>query len=201
MTQIFKDGVCIPITLIEIGPCTVLQVKTKEKDGYQALQLGFEDKRIKRCTKPEIGHAEKHAKTSPKRYVKEIPWDGTGDIKAGDKITASHIKDLKFVDVIGISKGRGFAGCVKRYHFAGGPKTHGQSDRLRAPGSIGSSASPSRVFKGLKMPGHMGAVRRTVINLKVVEVNENRGTLMVNGGIPGHNGGYVIIKKSPKKKQ
>jgi len=210
MIQIFKEGKCLPVTVIEVGPCTVMQVKTKEKDGYTALQLGFEDKkvkdmskgprRIRRATKPEIGHAKKHANTVPKKFVREIEWDGKEEVVAGQQITVDILENFKAVDVIGTSKGRGFQGGVKRYHFKGGPKTHGQSDRLRAPGSIGSSAYPSRVFKGMRMAGHMGNERCTLQNIKLVDIDKERNWISIMGSVPGPNGGYVIVRKSKHTK-
>lgn len=210
MIQIFKEGKCLPVTVIEVGPCTVMQVKTKEKDGYTALQLGFEDKkvkdmskgprRIRRATKPEIGHAKKHANTLPKRFVREIEWDGKEEVVAGQQITVDILENFTAVDVIGTSKGRGFQGGVKRYHFKGGPKTHGQSDRLRAPGSIGSSAYPSRVFKGMRMAGHMGNERCTLQNIKLVDIDKERNWISIMGSVPGPNGGYVIVRKSKHTK-
>lgn len=195
MTQIFQDGKRIPVTVIAAGPCTVLQVKTKETDGYQALQLGFEDKKESRASKPELGHAKK-SESAPKKFVNEIEWDGKDEVSAGDVVELDIFEKMKYVDVVGISKGKGFQGGVRRYGFRGGPKTHGQSDRLRAPGSIGQSSQPSRVFKGTRMAGQMGNKQRTSRNLQVVDVDKEMGFIAVKGSIPGPNGGYVVVKRS-----
>ncbi|BBM86814.1 50S ribosomal protein L3 [Candidatus Uabimicrobium amorphum] len=195
MTQIFERGDCIPVTVIEVGPCSVLQVKTQEKDGYTALQLGYDDRKEKRATKSEVGHAKK-ANATPKKFVKEISWNGEGEVEVGKEVTAADIAEFKIVDISGVSKGKGFQGTVKRYGFAGGPASHGQGDRLRARGSIGCSASPARVFKGVKMAGQMGNKNCTVRNLKVVEVDAEKGLIVVKGGVPGHNGSYLVVKKS-----
>ncbi|MFH1732302.1 MAG: 50S ribosomal protein L3 [Planctomycetota bacterium] len=196
MTSVYtRDGKLVPVTVIELGPCTVTQVKTAETDGYTALQIGFEDRRPKNVTKPLRGHYEK-AGTPPKRFLREVGWDGEGDIKPGTVLTAEIFAGEKSVDVIGTTKGRGFQGVVKRHGFAGGPKTHGQSDRHRAPGSIGQSAYPSRVFKGTRMPGRMGGERQTVRNLTVVRVDPERNAILVRGAIPGHRSGYVIVRRT-----
>lgn len=198
MTQIFTEkGEVVPVTVVECGPCVVMQIKRPETDGYTALQLGFADKKASRVNQPEAGHAKK-ANTTPKRFIREIPWDGKDDVKLGQQLTVEIFKDIKRVDVVGTMKGRGFAGVVKRHHFAGGPKTHGQSDRHRAPGSIGSSAWPSRVRKGMRMAGHMGACRRTVRNLEVVQINPEKNLMLIKGGIPGPNGGFVIVRQTNK---
>ncbi|WP_372371657.1 50S ribosomal protein L3 [Candidatus Uabimicrobium sp. HlEnr_7] len=196
MTQIFKRGDCIPVTVIEVGPCTVLQVKTQEKDGYTALQLGYNDKKEKRSTKAELGHAKKAGAAAAKKFVREISWNGEGEVEAGKEITAADVTDFKIVDVCGVSKGKGFQGTVKRYGFKGGPASHGQGDRLRSRGSIGSSATPARVFKGMKMAGQMGNKNCTVRNLEVVEVDTEKGLIVVKGGVPGYNGCHLLIKKS-----
>lgn len=201
MTQVFaEDGTVVPVTVIECGPCVVMQVKTTETDGYNALQLGFEDKRQKLAKKPEIGRAKK-ANTQPKRFIREIEWDGQGDFPLGSQITVDLFARIGRVDVIGTSKGRGFAGTVKRHGFHGGPKTHGQSDRHRAPGSIGMSSDPSRVKKGVRMSGHMGHVRRTARNLAVVKVDPEKHCLLVEGSVPGPNGGFLIVRKTRKHKR
>ena len=195
MTQMFTEkGEVVPVTVIEMGPCVVMQVKTPETDGYYALQVGFEDKRRKRSTKAQSGHAKK-ASTEPKRLIREVPWDGQGEYKLGQTLTVSLFSEMKIVDVVGTSKGRGFAGVVKRYHFAGGPSTHGQSDRQRAPGSIGSSSDPSRVFKGQRMAGRMGG-RVTKRNLEIVKVDSDNNCLLVKGAVPGPTGGYVEVRKA-----
>lgn len=199
MTQIFQEGKVIPVTVIQAGPCSVLQIKTEERDGYCAVQLGFDDKREKQAKKPEVGHAKK-ANTVVKRFVREVAWDGKDEPQAGSSVTLSVLEKTKYIDIIGVSKGRGFQGVVRRHHFAGGPKSHGQSDRWRAPGSIGSSAYPSRVFKGMRMGGHMGNARCTMLNQQIVELDEAKGLLAVRGGVPGPDGCYVLIRKSRKNK-
>ena len=196
MTQIFKAGKCIPVTVIAAGPCTVLQVKTVERDGYCALQLGYGEQKENRVNKSEIGHVKKHAHTTPKKFIKEISWDGKEAVDPGHSVTVAIFEKMHYVDIVGKSKGKGFQGGMKRHGFRGGPKTHGQSDRLRAPGSIGCSATPSRVLKGKKMAGHMGNVRCTARNLEVIDVDPEQNTIAVKGAVPGPNGGYVLIKKS-----
>lgn len=197
MTQIFKDGKCYAVTVVAAGPCKVLQVKKSDgKDGYNAIQLGFEDKKVKSCAKSEIGHAKKHADSAPKSFVREVEWDGKDDIKAGQEITLSVLEKVKYVDVIGTKKGKGFQGVVKRHNFKGGPTTHGQSDRLRAPGSIGASSYPSRVHKGMRMPGQMGNCRGTVRNLEILDIDLGQNIIAINGSVPGAQNGYVILRKS-----
>ena len=190
MTSIFdENGKNIPCTIIEAGPCVVTQVRTKEVDGYDALQLGFDDKAEKRATKAELGHFKK-AGSSVKKKV--IEFQGFEDnYKLGDTITVDF-----FVDVSGISKGKGFQGVVRRHGFGGvGQTTHGQHNRLRAPGSVGASSYPSRVFKGMRMAGRMGAEKVTVQNLKVLKVVAEKNLLVVKGCIPGHKNAYVTIHK------
>jgi large subunit ribosomal protein L3 len=200
MTQIFKDGHCIPVTLLEAGPCTVLQVKKTEKDGYCALQLGFDEKRKKSANKPETGHAEKHAHTGPKNFVREVAWDGKDEIAPGQVLTVSVLEKMTYVDALGMSKGKGFQGGVKRYHFKGGPKTHGQSDRLRAVGSLSGSSNPSRVHKGTRMPGHMGHDHTTLHNLKIVDIDAQANLVAVEGSVPGYSGSYVVLRRSYRNK-
>ncbi len=198
MTQVFSEkGMIVPVTVIELGPCVVTQIKTADTDGYTALQIGFADKKTKRVNQAEAGHAKK-ANVAPKRFVREIPWDGKEEVKLGQQLTVDVFKETKYVDVIGTMKGKGFAGVVKRWHFSGGPKTHGQSDRHRAPGSIGGSAWPSRVRKGMKMGGHMGACRRTVRDIEVVKIDAEKNLMLVHGGVPGPNGGFVIVRPTNK---
>jgi len=193
MTQIFDEtGAVVPVTVIEAGPCPVLQVKTVEKDGYNALQIGFSDRRVKRTNKPLTGMFKK-AGVSPKRFVREIPTDGE-EHKVGDSITVDVLKDIKFVDVIGTSKGKGFQGAVKVWHFHGQPASHGAMGH-RVVGSIGSSAYPSRVLKGLHMAKHMGNVRVQARGLKVVKVIPEKNLVLVRGAVPGFNGSFVIVKK------
>jgi large subunit ribosomal protein L3 len=195
MTSVFSvEGKNIPCTVIEAGPCPVMQIRTLEKDGYTAVQLGFQDQKEKHSTKPEIGHAKK-AGTSPKKKVLE--FEGFGDdLKLGDVITVDIIEPASFIDISGISKGKGFQGVVRRHGFGGvGESTHGQHNRLRAPGSIGASSYPSRVFKGMRMAGRMGNNKVTVQNLEVLKVILESNLLIVKGSVPGAKGSYLIIEK------
>jgi large subunit ribosomal protein L3 len=193
MTRLFDDkGNSVPVTVIEAGPCSIVQVKTPERDGYKAVQLGFEDKKENRVAKPMKGHFQK-ANVNPKRILKEF-LNFDGDVKAGDEIKVDIFQAGDFIKVTGCSKGRGFAGVIKRYGFRGGPKTHGQSDRHRAPGSIGQSAYPKRVFKGLRMGGRMGNTRTTIRNLKVLKIIPEKNLLLVKGGIPGARNSIVEIR-------
>jgi len=196
MTRIFaEDGANIPVTVIEAGPCFVTQIKTPEKDGYSAVQLGFMEKKEKRTTKPLLGHFAK-AGVKPLRYLREFrDFDIGRELKLGDQIGVEVFEPGDVVDVSGRTKGRGFQGVVKRHGFGGGPKSHGQSDRLRAPGSIGQASFPSRVFKGLKMAGHMGNRRVTIKNLVVVKVIPEQNLILVRGGVPGAVNSIVEIKK------
>ncbi|MDR2224004.1 MAG: 50S ribosomal protein L3 [Flavobacteriaceae bacterium] len=195
MTSIFdENGKNIPCTVIELGPNVVTQVRTIEVDGYEALQLGFDDKTEKHSTKAELGHFKK-AGTSAKKKVVEIK-EFAGEYKLGDVITADLFMEGEFVDVQGVSKGKGFQGVVKRHGFGGvGQVTHGQKNRLRAPGSVGASSYPSRVFKGMRMAGRMGGVNVTVQNLRVLKVVADKNLLVVKGAIPGHKNSYVIVQK------
>ena len=195
MTQVFDDsGVVYPATVIECGPNVVTQIKTDEKDGYQAVQLGFGlDKRLNR---PEQGHRK--ASGFQSRDLREVKADSYDDLEVGQIFKADVFKPGQMVDVTGTSKGRGFQGGVKRHGFSGGPKTHGQSDRLRAPGSIGSSATPGRVFKGTRMAGRMGNDRVTVLSLEVLRVDPERNLLVVKGSVPGHNDSLVIVRNAVK---
>ncbi|MBN2202250.1 50S ribosomal protein L3 [bacterium] len=180
-------------TVIEAGPCTVVQVKTRQRDGYDAVQLGFMEAREKRTTRPMQGHFKK-ANTAPLRVLKEFR-DFKGAIKTGDQVKVDIFEVGECVNVTGVSKGRGFMGVVKRHKFSGGPKSHGQSDRLRAPGSIGSSSYPKRVFKGLRMAGRMGGERKTLRNLQVLKVVPDRNLLLVRGGVPGARNTILEICK------
>ena len=195
MTSIFdENGKNIPCTVIELGPNVVTQVRTIEVDGYEALQLGFDDKTEKHATKAELGHFKK-AGTSAKRKVVEIK-EFDGEYKLGDVITVDLFAEGEFVDVQGVSKGKGFQGVVKRHGFGGvGQVTHGQKNRLRAPGSVGASSYPSRVFKGMRMAGRTGGENVTVQNLRVLKVVADKNLLVVKGAIPGHKNSYVIIQK------
>lgn len=195
MTQIFDDtGEAIPVTIIEAGPCYVTQIKTQKRDGYEAIQLGFGQ--AKRLNKPQRGHLPKGVPDL--RYSREIGVDDLSAYELGQKIDASVFSAGDMVDVTGISKGKGFAGVMKRHGFGGGPITHGQSDRARAPGSIGSTSTPGRVMKGMRMAGHMGNRRATVQNLKVVLVDPERNLLAVRGAVPGAKGGLVMVKSAVK---
>jgi large subunit ribosomal protein L3 len=195
MSQIFDDtGLAHPVTVLEVGPCVVTQIKTPERDGYSAVQLGFGlDKRLNR---PERGHRQGSGFMS--RTLREVNVSDATDMAVGQVITADAFAEGELVDVTGTSKGRGFQGVVKRHGFRGGPKTHGQSDRLRAPGSIGSSATPGRVFKGLRMAGRMGNDRVTVQNLKVLRVDLERNLLLVQGSVPGANESLVMVRRAIK---
>ncbi len=195
MTSLFdENGKNIPCTVIEAGPCVVTQVRTSEIDGYEAIQLGFDDKTEKNATKADVGHAKK-AGTSVKRKVAEFQGFDE-EYKLGDTITVEHFLEGEFVDVAGTSKGKGFQGVVKRHGFAGvGQATHGQHNRLRAPGSIGAASYPARVFKGMRMAGRMGGEKVKVQNLRVLKVVTDKNLLVVKGCVPGHKNAYVTIQK------
>lgn len=195
MTQVFDEsGVVYPATVIECGPNVVTQIKTEDKDGYAAVQLGFGlDKRLNR---PEQGHRK--ASGFQSRDLREVNADNYDDLEVGQVFKADVFKPGQLVDVTGTSKGKGFQGGVKRHGFAGGPKTHGQSDRLRAPGSIGSSATPGRVYKGTRMAGRMGNDRVTVLSLEVLRVDPERNLLVIKGSVPGHNQSLVVVRNAVK---
>jgi large subunit ribosomal protein L3 len=197
MTSIFDEsGQVIPCTVIEAGPCFVTQIKTKERDGYEAVQLGYDEAKERLVKKPAKGHFAK-ANVKPTRIVREFRGNGAAEMQPGQEIKVDKVfAKGDVVSVIGTSKGRGFQGVVKRHHFGGGFRTHGQSDRERAPGSIGSSSYPSRVFKGMRMAGRMGGEQITVRNLKVVGIIPDSNLLLVKGSIPGAINGYVEIHKS-----
>jgi large subunit ribosomal protein L3 len=195
MTGLFDDkGNYIPCTIIEAGPCYVTQLKTKENDGYNAIQIGFDEKPERLINKPLSGHFEK-SKVKPQYILGEIRGIEVSKYKVGDKIKASIFKKGDIIKIIGISIGRGFQGVVKRHHFGGGSVTHGQSDRLRAPGSIGASSYPSRVLKGQRMAGRMGGKRITIRNLKVIDVIPDSNLIMIKGSVPGAKNGYLKILK------
>jgi large subunit ribosomal protein L3 len=198
MTQIFaEDGTALPVTLVKAGPCVVLQRKTASIDGYEAVQLGFlEDKPPKKVTKPMKGHLDK-AGAGPVRRLGEFRLGADDEAKAGDQVKVSIFAPDQFVDVIGTSKGKGFQGVIKRHHFRGGRATHGSMFH-RAPGSIGSSSEPSRVFPGMRAAGRMGGKRVTAKNVRVVKVDEERGLLFLYGAVPGPRGGYLTIRRAKK---
>ncbi len=195
MTSVFSaDGKNTPCTVIEVGPCVVTQVKTLESDGYEALQLGYEDKKEKHTTNPELGHFKK-AGVTPKRHLAEFKGF-EGEYKLGDAITVEMFAEGDFVDIAGTSKGKGFQGVVKRHGFGGvGQSTHGQHNRLRAPGSVGACSYPAKVFKGMRMAGQTGNKRVTVQNLQVLKVIAEHNLMMIKGSIPGSKGSIVIIEK------
>jgi large subunit ribosomal protein L3 len=202
MTQVFDEqGEVIPVTVIEAGPCFVAQIKTVERDGYTAVQLGLEETKPKHLTRPQLQHLQK-SNLPALRHLRELRMDSDEiarfELKEGQKVTVDIFEAGEYVDVIGTSKGRGFAGVVKRHGFRGGPKTHGQSDRLRAPGSIGACTTPGRVFKGKRMPGRMGGERVTSQGLKVVLVDPERNLLAVRGAVPGAKNGLVQIRQARK---
>jgi large subunit ribosomal protein L3 len=200
MTQVFQeDGSVVPVTVIEAGPCYVTQIRTEERDGYHAVQLGYEPAKEKHLTKGQMGHLDR-AGVSLLRYLREIRIREDEAFELGQEVLVNIFEPGERVDVVGKSKGRGFAGVVKRYGFSGGPKTHGQSDRLRAPGSIGACASPGRVWKGQRMPGRMGGKRVTSQNIEVVLVDPDRNLLAVKGSVPGPKGGFVIVKEARKQR-
>ncbi|MFY7988110.1 MAG: 50S ribosomal protein L3 [Flavobacterium sp.] len=195
MTSIFdENGKNIPCTVIEAGPCVVTQVRTKEVDGYQAFQLGFDDKAEKHATKAAVGHFKKAGTVAKKKVVEFQEFET--EYKLGDLITVDLFSEGEFVDVQGVSKGKGFQGVVKRHGFGGvGQATHGQHNRLRAPGSVGASSYPSRVFKGMRMAGRTGGDNVTIQNLRVLKVVADKNLLLVKGCVPGHKNSYVIIQK------
>jgi len=196
MTQIFRDdGTAEAVTAIEAGPCSVIQVKTVAQEGYNAVQLGFGE--AKRLSSPQRGHLKELGQF---KYLREFRVSDSEAIEVGEKVDVSLFKAGDLVDVTGVSKGKGFAGVVKRHHFAGGPKTHGQSDRHRHPGSIGATSSPGRVLKGMRMAGHMGDRRTTVRHLEVFEADPARNLLLVRGAVPGGRDGLLLVKKSGREK-
>jgi large subunit ribosomal protein L3 len=192
MTRAFDEtGQVVDLTLVEAGPCYVTQLRTEERDGYVAAQIGYEE--TKRLNRPQQGHL----KNAPKlRHLREVPVDTVDELAVGTKVDASLFQPGDRVDVIGTSKGRGFAGVVKRHGFSGGPKTHGQSDRHRAPGSVGSGTTPGRGFKGMRMAGRMGGERVTVKHLRVVQVDTERNLIALEGSVPGARNGLLLMRKS-----
>ena len=197
MTQVFtEDGQLIPVSVIQAGPCQVVQKKTEEVDGYTAVQVGYEDKKERRANKPEKGHFQK-ANVPVKKYLKEFKLDNSAELNVGDELTVEQFADGDVLDVTGTSKGHGFAGTIKRWGTHRGPMTHG-SHYHRGPGSLGACSDPSRVFKGKKMPGHYGVVKVTIQNLDLVKIDKERNLLLVKGSIPGPKGGLVVVRNAVK---
>lgn len=199
MTQVFDDeGTVHPVTVLAVGPCQVLQVRTPEKDGYHAIQLGFEDKQRKRANKPERGHVAK-VNAEPKKFIREVRLDAASEHAAGAILNVELFNGIKDVDVVGTMKGRGFSGTVKRHGFHGLEQGHGVQKHHNAPGSIGCRKFPGRVIKGRRMSGHYGASRCTVRNLSVVRVDTANNLILVKGGVPGPSGGLILIRKTNKR--
>ncbi len=198
-TQVFhEDGRADCVTALEVGPCTVTQVKTIDNDGYESVQLGFEP--VKRLNKPRAGHLKRSGQQLF-RHLREVGVDDVGEVEVGQTLDASVFDAGEAIEVIGKSKGRGFAGGVRRYNFRGGPKTHGQSDRHRAPGSVGAGSTPGRVIKGLRMAGHMGSQRVTVRKLEVIEADTDRNLIFIKGAVPGSRNSLVLLKRSGSRKR
>lgn len=198
MTQVFKDdGNVIPVTSIVAGPCFILQLKDIEKDGYKAAQIGFDDKKPKRTTKAIAGHCKK-SKITAKKFVKEIALAADDACEVGQKIEVDIFKEGDFVDVTGMSIGKGFQGGMKRHSWSGGPRTHGGMNH-RGPGSIGATTTPGRVLRGHALPGHMGHTQITVQNVQIVKVDKENNILLIKGPVPGHTGTYLMIRKAKKK--
>jgi len=196
MTQVFEgDGTAIPVTAVQAGPCTVLQVKTAENDGYDAIQIGFEEAKPSRVTKPQAGHAKKW-NARPMRIVRETPPPDGIDVSPGDSLSVKIFEGIESVDIQGVSKGRGFTGVMKRWGFSGQRASHGVKRVHRAPGSIGMTQDPGRVLKGKKMPGQHGNKKVTVRNLKIVKIDSEKNLLLVKGSVPGANGGFLYIRSS-----
>lgn len=197
MMQVFSPaGEVIPVTVIAVGPCVVTQIRTRDRDGYEAVQLGYEEVSARKLTRPQQGHLKGAGVLL--RHLREFAADNVADHKVGDVINVELFQPGQYIDVSGNSKGRGFAGVVKRHGFRGGPKTHGQSDRHRAPGSIGAGTTPGRVWKGLRMAGRMGGKRVTVQNLEVVEIVSEKNLLLVRGSVPGPKNGLLQIRRAVK---
>lgn len=197
MTQIFEDTRAVPVTVIKAGPCVVAQVKTEAKDGYAAVQLAFGEVRLRSVNKPTQGHFDK-AGTEPARYVVEIRTDDAGTYTPGQELRADVFAAGERADVVGVSKGKGFAGVMKRHGFAGLSSSHGTERKHRSPGAIGACATPSRVFKGMRMAGQMGNERVTVLNLEVVQADAERNLLLLRGAVPGPTGGLVMVRSAVK---
>jgi len=198
MTQVYDaDNVLVPVTVVEAGPCSVVQIKTTETDGYNAVQIGFAQKKVKNTSRAELNHAKKAGLDAAPRVLSEVRLTEAPTLKVGDVVTVETFKEGQFVDVIGVSKGKGFAGVVKRFRVDGGPAAHGSMFHRRI-GSVGMRQTPGRVWKNQKMPGHMGAKRRTVQNLRVVKVIADRNLILVKGAIPGANGDDVVVRSAVK---
>lgn len=198
MTQVFEEsGKVVPVTVIEAGPCPIVQLKTQERDGYEAVQLGFGERKASRTNQPRQGHFAK-AQVEPTWVLREFRVKSLADVTVGGVVDASLFSEGELVDVSGTSKGHGFTGVVKRWGFAGGKKSHGGEQDLRRPGSIGASATPSRVFKGKRMAGRYGAKRHTVQNLPVIQADAERNLLVVKGAVPGPTNGLLLIRKASK---
>lgn len=202
MTQDYVEGNRTPVTVVKVGPCVVIGVKTMDKDGYWAIQIGMGEKKLKNTTKPLQGHVDKTQKLKNSktqnypRFLKEIRFNSEPEYKAGDLITVSDIFQVNdTIAVSAVTKGKGFAGGVRRFNFKGGPKTHGQSDRHRAPGSVGQTTTPGRVYRGKRMAGRMGSDLKTIKNLKVVQIDADKSQLFLSGPIPGKTGAFVTINK------
>jgi large subunit ribosomal protein L3 len=196
MTTVFTpEGTAVAVTVVEAGPCIVTQLRSPDKEGYAAVQVGFEED--KHLSKPERGHLKG---LPPLRHLREFRLAGEAGVAVGDKVDVGIFQAGELVDVVGTSKGKGFAGVVKRHHFAGGPKTHGQSDRHRAPGSVGATTTPGRVFKGMRMAGQMGNKRTTTKNLRVVRAEPDRNLLLIEGTVPGPKSGLIVIRKTTRTK-
>ena len=195
MTSVFDENrVQIPVTVLEVGPCKITQIKTKENDGYKAVQIGYSETREKLLSKPKLGHLKKSGDALLSKLV-EFRTDEVDNFKLGDTLTVDRFFKGELIDITSRSKGRGFTGVVKKFGFRGGPKTHGQSDRLRTPGSVGASSYPSRVIKGKKMPGHYGDRNVTIKNLEVIKVDNENNLLLVKGSVPGSRNSYVLVSK------
>ncbi len=197
MTRIFSpDGEAMPCTVIQAGPCPVIAKRTTDEHGYEAVQVGFGERKKIRTNKPMVGHFSKSG-VAPTQYLREIKFEG--EVEVGDTLTVDLFHEGERVDVTGISRGLGFSGTMKRHHFAGGQATHGQSDRARAPGSIGQSSSPSRVFKGMRMSGRMGKDKVTILNLEIVKIIEDENLMLVKGSVPGFRGSLVKVRRTNRK--
>lgn len=191
MSQVFRDnGELVPVTVIQAGPCAITQIKSEDTDGYNAVQIGFGA--TKKLNKPERGHLKN---SEPVKHLREVKADNLQDYSVGQQISVDIFAVGEKIDIIGTTKGRGFAGSMKRHGFGGGPRTHGQSDRSRAPGSIGGGTTPGKVYKGMKMAGHMGNEQVTVKNLEIVQIDQDRNLLVVKGGVPGAPNGLLVIRR------